>query len=159
MAEWILAGVKALFSTSLDEEVFPYREELNIEIVRDSDHSSAPKFMEKPSIGSRIVIAHSGVLSQFIDTAGQNWFLHILAIILSRLVMIPNPDAYMKRIFVEESALARSGNFTESAITMANILGQNLKTRIPDWNIDQNPRAYLNERNPAIQSKDFDRFS
>jgi hypothetical protein len=60
--------------------------------------------------------------------------------------MIPEPAAYMTRIFGEESGLARSVNFTESGVAMANILGHNPKARVPDWNVDHDPRAYVPSR-------------
>jgi hypothetical protein len=145
LAERILAGIEALFATSLDEEIFPYREELTIRIDRDVAHQAAPKVIDDASLGSDVLIVHGGSISDPRNT-DRDWFLDILALLLTRLVMLPEPDAYMKRIFGEESGLARSVNFTESGITMANILGQNPKTRIPDWNIDHDPRAYLPKR-------------
>jgi hypothetical protein len=145
LAERILAGIEALFATSLEEEIFPYREELTIDIRRDVAHHAVPKVIDDTSLGSQVLIVHGGSISDLRNT-DRDWFLDILAIVLTRLVMLPEPDAYMNRIFGEESGLARSVNFTESGITMANILGQSPKTRIPDWNIDHNPRAYLPKR-------------
>ena len=71
--------------------------------------------------------------------------------------MIPEPDAYMRRIFGEESGLARSVNFTETAVTMANLLGQNPKTRMPDWNAYHDPRAYVPKRQVAWHGGSFAR--
>lgn len=156
LAERILAGVEALFATSLDEEIFPYREELTIEIRRDIAHRTVPIVVEEASLGSKIQIMHGGSISDHRGT-GRNWFLDILAIVLSRLVMIPDPDAYMKRIFGEEFGLARSVNFTESGIAMANLLGQSPKTLVPDWNTDHNPRAYLPRRTTSWHGGVFDR--
>ena len=52
LAERILAGIEALFATSLDEEIFPYREELTIEIRCDVAHQGAPMIEHEASIGS-----------------------------------------------------------------------------------------------------------
>lgn len=76
----------------------------------------------------------------------MDWFLDILVAVLLRLVVFPEPEAYMRRIFGEELGLARSINFTESGITMTNILGQSPKTRVPDWNNDGYPHAYVPKR-------------
>lgn len=148
LAERILAGVEALLATSLEEEIFPYREELTIDIRRDAAHQGVPKITDDASLEGNVSIMHGGPISGHHDT-GRDWFLDILAMVLTRLVMIPEPDAYMTRIFGEESGLARSVNFTESGITMANILGENPKTRIPDWNTDHDPRAYVPKRATA----------
>ncbi len=143
LAERVLAGIEALFATSLDEEIFPNREELTIDIARDVNHQGAPKIKEDASAGSDISIVHGGSISGSRD---GDWFLHILTLVLTKLVVIPDPEAYMRRIFGDESGLARSINFTESGITMANIFGNNPKTRIPDWNISHDPRAYVPKR-------------
>jgi hypothetical protein len=148
LAERILAGIEALFATSLEEEIFPYREELIIDIRRDAAHQGAPKVMEDASLGNNVSIVHGGPILDRHNT-GRDWFLDILAMVLARLVMIPEPEAYMRRIFGEESGLARSVNFTESGITMANILGHNPKTRIPDWNTEHDSRAYVPRRTVA----------
>jgi hypothetical protein len=148
LAERILAGTEALFATSLDEEIFPYREELTIDVRRDAAHQGAPKTTEAASLGSNVSIVHGGSISDSRNTQGD-WFLDILAMVITRLVMIPQPEAYIKRIFGEESGLARSVNFTESGIAMENILGHNPKTRIPDWNTERDPRAYIPKRTVA----------
>ena len=145
LAERMLAGIEALFATSLDEQLFPYREELTIDIRRDVAHRGPPMIAEDASIGGNVSIVHGGSVLDRSDT-DRNWFIDVLAVVLTRLVMIPEPQAYMRRIFGEESGLARSMNFTESGITMANILGTNPKTRIPDWNSDHNPAAYVPTR-------------
>ncbi|HXZ81414.1 MAG TPA: hypothetical protein VEG30_15910, partial [Terriglobales bacterium] len=66
-----------------------------------------------------------------------------------------DPDAYMRRVFGEESGLARSVNFTESAITMSNLLGQSPKARIPDWNAAYDFRAYLPKRTAVWHGGSF----
>jgi hypothetical protein len=148
LAERILAGIEALFATSLDEEIFPYREELAIDVRRDVAHQGPPKITEDASLGNNVSIVHAGSISDSHNTNGD-WFLDILTVVITRLVMIPQPEAYMKRVFGEESGLARSVNFTESGITMENILGHNAKTRIPDWNTESDLRAYIPKRTTA----------
>jgi hypothetical protein len=145
LAERILAGIEALFATSLEEEIFPYREELIIDIHGDAAHQGPPKVTEGGSLGNNVSIVHDGSILDSRDTKGD-WFLDILAMLMTRLVMIPQPEAYMKRIFGEELGLARSVNFTESGVTMENILGHNPKTRIPDWNAESDPRAFIPKR-------------
>ena len=145
LAERILAGIEALFATSLDEEILPYREELTIDVRRDVAHQGAPKIIADTSLGDNVSIVHGGSISDSRRTRGD-WFLDILSVVIARLVMIPQPEAYMKRIFGEESGLARSVNFTESGITMENILGRDPKTRIPDWHAEGDPRAYIPRR-------------
>jgi len=63
LAERILAGAEALFATSLHEEIFPYREELTIEIRRDVTHQGAPKIAHPASLGSSVSIVHGGSIS------------------------------------------------------------------------------------------------
>ncbi len=114
LAERILAGCEALFATSLEEEIFPYREELTITVCRDGAHQGLPIIVSETSSGNIIRIKHGGSTSNRRDST-RNWFLDILTVVLTRLVMIPDPNTYMKRIVGEESGLARSINFTESA--------------------------------------------
>lgn len=142
LGERILAGVEALFSTSLDEQIFPYREELVIDIHKSSSQQGAPTIIDEAFGGDAISVVHGGATSGHGASDGD-WFLRILVTVLTKLVMVPEPDDYMNRIFGEESGLARSLNFSESAITMANLLGRDPKTTIPDWNNDYSPKAYI----------------
>jgi hypothetical protein len=146
LAERILAGIEALLATSLDERLFPYLEELVIFVQRRSTHRGAPQVVDGSSSTDTITVVHSGSVSDRAEGEEQPWFLHIVATVISRFVLIEDPDSYMQRVFGEESGLARSLNFTESAIAMSNLIGSHPKIQIPDWNIYHNPRPYIPKR-------------
>ena len=154
LGERILAGIEALFFTSLDEEIFPYREGLTIDIRESSTHQGSPIITHKSSGGEAISIVHGSATSDHIHN-GRDWFLGILSVVLTKLVMLPDPSAYMERIFGEESGLARSVNFSESSIAISNLLGRDPKARIPDWNTDHNPQAYVSKRTTTWHDGEF----
>jgi hypothetical protein len=142
LAERLLAGCEALFSTSLDAEIFPYREELTIKIVRAKNHQGPPTVTKNESTEDALTVMHDGSIADG-QSHARDWFFRVLTSVLVKLVLISSPESYLKRVFGEEAGLGRALNFTESAVTMANVLGRQPKTRLSDWNMEGSPKAYF----------------
>ena len=141
LGERILAGCEALFATSLDTDLFPYREELKVEVLRDKGWQGPPRIADDPTWRDTLKVRHNGNLTN----SGKkiaDWFLDLLTKVLTSLVVLPSPHRYMKQVFGEESGLGRALNFTESAVTIGNIFGRQPKETLSAWNEEGKENAY-----------------
>ena len=145
LSERLLGAIEALLATSLDEEVFPYREDYVVRVERSNRVKGTPE-LEIDQEGGFSILRHNGNIL----TSGhpeENWLLETIAHLISQIVTTPgDPERYFHRIFGEQLGLSRAFNFTETSVPVSNIFGSSSKLRLADWNTDGNPTAYISKR-------------
>lgn len=132
LAERILASLEALLATSLDRDVMAHCAEFKIRLLATANEMPEPKvdFSDKEALPLVTVQYESSPKS--IESKGPEWLTTLLIGILARIAFIKDFDKYAQRVFGDEEAIARALNFSESAIPVGNILGQNPQLRMPD---------------------------
>jgi hypothetical protein len=146
LAERILASLEALLATSL-EGAIPHVEEFTI-ILKASDFVGGRPEYEFDDAGQSVTVTHS-TMSDNSEASSDDgsWLQDLLLQILGRIVMIEDLESYGKRVFDEESGLARAINFSNPAIPISNIVGPAAKFKISDWEAPANQPAFRIKRN------------
>ena len=144
LAESLLAAIEALLSTSLDKHAFPFREEYVVRVERSPRMQGPPQLEINIEQGSSIV-RHVGEITSA-PGAEVDWFIMIVAQLVSQIVTTGDLDGYLRRVMGKELGLWRAINFTETSIPTSNVLGRQPKLRISDWNTDGKPKGYIVRR-------------
>jgi len=145
LSERILGAIEALLSTSLGEDVFPYREDYTVRVERSNRAKGMPE-LEIDHEGGFSIVRHNGNILTVAGTE-DNWFLEMISLLISQIIITPDePDGYLRRIFGEQLGLSRALNFTETSVPVSNIFGSSAKLRLADWNTHENPAAYTCKR-------------
>ncbi len=145
LSERLLGAIEALLATSLNEEVFPYREDYVIRVERSNRVKSTPE-LEIDQEGGFSILRHNGNILTTGDTE-ENWVLKTIALLISQIATTPDEsEGYFHRIFGEQLGLSRALSFTETSVPIANIFGASSKLRLADWNTHENPVAYICKR-------------
>ena len=71
------------------------------------------------------------------------------------IAFVDDVEKFGLQVIKEESGLSRAINFTETATPLRNILGENPKLRMSDWNNDEAPRGFV-VRRKAVWSDGLD---
>jgi hypothetical protein len=137
LAETIVGALEAFLATSLGAELIPYRSELRISIAPSDAVRGMPERVDvEDGIGRALSIHHS---PNFYDQvcndqeAFRSWVQTLLIDVLTRIAVIKNPEAYLKKLLGDEVGLGRALNFTETAIPVRNILGEAPKVSLSEW--------------------------
>jgi hypothetical protein len=144
LAERFSGAIEALLSTSLSEGVFPYREEYIVRVERSNRVKKEPELQIDNERGFSI-LRHNGNIVTPSGTE-ENWFLEVIAQLVTQIIKISDLDSYLERVFGKELGLSRALNFTETSVPVSNIFGTSPKLRLSDWNNDGKPAAYLTRR-------------
>ncbi len=137
LAETILGALEALLATSADQTgLFPYRQELRLNI-RPSDHDKeGPWFQIKEHEGEPVIeIRHPPQFSPTTveaRTKQKDWVLELIASVLPQLVIVRDRK-YIEHLAKEESVFSRTLSFSEIAVCISNVLGDTPKLLLSDW--------------------------
>ena len=153
LAEQVLAATEALLATSLSSNLMPFREEYKVRIQLDKKWIGPPELSFEDEF-SRALIRHSG--TRYDPAAGSaDWLIMAVLSLIPAIAFVDDVEKFGMRVIKEESGLSRAINFTETATPLRNILGENPKLRMSDWNNDEAPRGFA-VRRKAVWSDGLD---
>lgn len=139
LAETILGALEAFLATSLDlkGQLFPYRSDLKI-YIRPSDFiEGVPEYqISEADGGQTIYIRHAPNAKRGTNEehkAFHLWLMDLILKITLQIAMVSDLKSFAKRIARDELGFGRALNFSDIAIAIENILGQNPKFRLSDW--------------------------
>ena len=151
LAERLLTACEALLATSLEADLFPYREELVVQIQRRKPDGKPPEVSQDGPSGLVSITFPKGMPDH--KDHSQEWLYPALVAVLTGLAIVPDPPEYMKRVFENELALARAVNFTDSALSLSNVGGQQLRTSLADWDVTGQLRGYIPKRTKPFREE------
>lgn len=155
LAESVLAALESLLSTGTVEQMVAHEPLLTV-AIRKSDFAERPFGFELQDHAGRphvdIACYAFDPHSMSLEAQGEikERLFDLLVAILSRIIVIKNPDQLFEKLFRDELAIDRSVGFTGSFVTVGNVLGYKPKTRISSWS-DPEAREY-----PLMRSKAWD---
>jgi len=146
LAESLLAVLESLLSTAISKHMVAREPVLSI-IVKKSEFAKKPfehglqEDDGKPVV--KIACSSFDPHSMSFEKQGEikAKLLDIVATIIARIIMIPDPDKGLLELFYEENGLDRSISFTGSFVTIGNVLGYTPKTNLSDW-LNTNTKDY-----------------
>ncbi len=149
IAEAFLGFVEAFFATSLDRDAIPHRQHINIVVCKHkSDESSNDDpalqiVLDDPDALARIEYSRAydpdkdlaeGKLLEFLRDS--------LAVIIPRVLYVPDFTKYFSRIADVEEGFGRSLSFSNVFASASNVVGSNTGYRLSEW-LDEESRYPL----------------
>jgi hypothetical protein len=151
LAETILATLESLLATSLDAELCPFASELAIEISPSELVQGLPTYeYDEGELSPRITLKHSADIHSQITkdySSFRHWLEHFIIHTVVRITFISDVEAWARRLFRDEAGMGRALNFTESSIPIENVLGNEPKYRLSDWEKGANTERFPLARN------------
>jgi hypothetical protein len=142
LGETVLCVIESVLATSLNEQVFPYRESLDISI---ETAKAVPELVAFDVVENRIRIRHDAErrpTTRKERSRFRNCLLELIAQILPRIAVFGDAKGYIDRIMGQERALSRALDFSEVSITLQNILGDMRGLRLADWTEESELRKF-----------------
>ena len=144
IAESLLSTLEAFLSTSVEQDVFPYRERLTIAITPSALLEKIPeiKFSEEDS--NYVEVMHPSDLD-FKTRAERldflKWLEESLVQISSRILIIRDAEAWLEQVAGQERGFARALTFGDGLTLNHSVLGEEPKIRLADW-LEQDDQSY-----------------
>jgi len=150
LAETLLGALESLLATSLTERVMPYRQRLKL-TVQPENHSAEPVTYRVGKVAGEPVIeicydSKRIPLTRRERTKFREWLWKLLVEVLQAILTIGDPQEYFENIMGQERALSRALDFADVPITVRNLLGDEPRFRIVDWQEKSLFRAYALSR-------------
>jgi hypothetical protein len=137
LSEAILGSLEAFLSTSLNHQLYPYRESLQIAIELTESTLEVPTYEVQD--GPKMLIIHSAPIHPDTPQAQARfgeWMRDVVLKMLTEFAIIPDTESYFNEIIGEERALERSLNTAHIETMMQSIMGPHPKVRLVDWKAD-----------------------
>lgn len=150
LAETILGVLEAFLATGLDERVFPYRSRLSLEVRPTEEHIEGPQYRIASVKGEPTVeIKHPVPLIHGTLEARHSfrqWLLEVASHVLTQVAVISDADTFLNNLVSGEAGIQRALEFSDVAINIHNIFGDNPKLRLADWEHDAPPERFPLQR-------------
>ena len=149
VAESILGALEAFLSTSDEQSVFPYREQMTIVITESVQLEGTPQTKFPDADSSRVEIQHPAELDFATVSARQNymkWLQDSLVQIVCRMLMIRDADAWLEQVANRERGFSRALTLGDALTLARNVFGEKSRIRLTDW-LEQDDESYPLLRN------------
>ena len=148
IAESLLSALEAFLSTSVEQDVFPYRERLTIAITQSTqlEQISEVKFPEDNS--NRVEVMHP---ANFDFKTGAKrieflkWLEESTVLISCRMLMIGDLEAWFEQVAHLENGLSRAIAFGDNLTLNRSVLGEVPRIRLTDW-VEKDDQVYAVHR-------------
>jgi tetratricopeptide (TPR) repeat protein len=156
LAEAILAALESFLSTSLGEEVFPYRERMTF-TVRPADDGSSMPVAHVDDLTRAVAITHGeGMLAGAADyPAFTDWLQEVLVHLTLGMLVVTDVKQWLERVAKDEAGFGRALALSGVGLATSNIFGNDPKMFIADW-IDPSAKRYpsrVRQNDPAPEAK------
>lgn len=135
LAEAIAGALEAFLATSLNLGIFPHRENFLISIDQGRDPLHLPRYEVAQDEPKFRVFHSTPICAPTIEAQRQflDWLQELVVRVITEMAMIRDLESYMEQVAGSEKAFARALHSAHVDIYMGNVLGQNPKLRIADW--------------------------
>jgi hypothetical protein len=147
LGEAILAAFEALLATSLNNNVFPYRSGFRFKIRPSDFLSGLPEYSVVAE--DLIEIRHRrGPVDRTVEERSKfrDWLIELIAQTLPSIVVIQNASAYLEQLARDEVGFGRALNFADAWVSVRNILGDKVRFRVSDWEIEEGVEKFPPKR-------------
>jgi hypothetical protein len=152
LAEAILAALESFLSTSLDVDVFPYRERIQFSVRPDPNPDARPAFQVNDDDRSLAVAHGAGDFAGAADyPAFTSWLQELLIRLSLNMLVIRDPQQWIERVAGDEVGFGRALALSAIAVATRNIFGDEARVLLSDW-IDPSAKRYPLERDTPLPS-------
>jgi hypothetical protein len=151
LAESVLGTLEAFLATSLDASLIPHTPRLQLKIV-PSDATTLPlDFQLDRRSHNTIEIYHpTQELKTVEPVLFQEKMIHLIGTIVSLIAFVPEGvHKFAEKIVRDEVGLGRALLITDVKTFLTNILGNNPKLRLSDWDSGNNRKLFFVRRKNA----------
>jgi tetratricopeptide (TPR) repeat protein len=154
LSETVLAALEALMATSLDGTMaFAHASQFKISVAPSDFVDGMPGYeVDETGLSQAMTIKHSPDISkQMTEARGefQAWLQRLVIEVAFRFTVVDDLDSYLKQLVGNELGMGRAFTFAEMAISVSNILGENPKLQLADWEADVKGKRFPLKRNAA----------
>jgi hypothetical protein len=148
--EMIIGVLEAVLSTGMEANIIPHCEQIRINVEQSSEPGLLPRFEVTDTDGETIVeVRHPQTMP--LSTAESkrefyDWIVDLVAHLMERFFVIPDPSKFFERLGRDERAFARALSFSEASVFVNNILGRSPKLLLLDWQKTGDHRSFPFER-------------
>lgn len=137
LAEVILGALEALMATALTGRVFPCRSKLLIKVQPSEFIQVVPQYsIAGPEEDRYFEVRHPALLQLSSPEDREKfrpWLFEFILKIVEEIAVIDNPLGYFERLAREDAGMDRSLSLSEVPLALGNILGEQRKLRLSDW--------------------------
>ena len=137
IAESVLGALEAFLATSDEQDVFPHRERMTIVVSASQELASGPQLrFPDGNSGDRAEIVHPVNMTFTTAAERQNyvkWLRDSLIEIACRLLMIPDPQAWIEKVAGQERGFSRALTFGDALTLDISVFGETARVRLTDW--------------------------
>jgi hypothetical protein len=137
LSEAILGSLEAFLSTSLNRQLYPFRESLRVSIELSDSKLEVPTYEVQD--GPKMLVRHSAPIHPDTPQAQArfaDWMREVVIRLLTEIAIVADAESYFNEIVGEERALERSLNTAHVETMMQSIMGPSPKIRLEDWKAD-----------------------
>jgi len=145
LAENIIGALEAFLATSFDSAIMPYRSELHISIRTTDFLTGLPEYSINEKKQGEITVRCPTVISKgnSVERAAyRDWLQRIIIDLTFQIAAIPDPESFVDRVIKDERSFDRAIMFSDVEIAISNLLGENPKIHISDWDKDDSVEKY-----------------
>ncbi|MDE0146014.1 MAG: hypothetical protein OXL95_09115 [Nitrospira sp.] len=149
VAESLLGALEAFLSTSDEQGVFPYREQMTIVITESAQLEGTPQTQCPDSDSSRVEIQHPAELGFPTGSDRQNfmkWLQESVVQVMCRMLMMRDADAWLEQVANRERGFSRALTLGDALTLNRNVFGERSRIRLTDW-LEQDDESYPLLRN------------
>ena len=162
IAESLLGALEAFLATSDEQDVFPHRERVTIDISASQELAGGPQLRFPDSGGDRAEIVHPVDMTFATADERQNyveWLRDSLIEIACRMLMIQDVQAWLEKIAGQERGFSRALTFGDALTLDTSVFGETARVRLVDWlePDDQNYTVLRNRPWREVKSSSPDR--
>ncbi|MGY3611074.1 MULTISPECIES: hypothetical protein [unclassified Bradyrhizobium] len=136
IGEAFVGFVETFFATSLDYDAIPHRQRINIRIAAKSVEDG-PDFqiaVDDPDYLARINYSNSyDATREAVDGSLRSFLRDSLAVLIPRVLYVPDLTKYFERIAVTEEGLGRSLSFADAFTSASNVVGTTPVYELSAW--------------------------
>ena len=151
LAEAILAAFESFLSTSLNANVFPYRERIEFTVYPSADAAAPPTF-QIDDLTRAIAVTHgAGSLAGAPNyPTFTSWLQELLIHLSLGMLFISDPKKWIEHVARDEAGFERALALSAVAVTTRNVFGDQPRVLLSDW-IDPTSERHLLERKTALE--------
>lgn len=144
IAESLLGALEAFLATSNEDDLMPHREHTVIQMKSSDQITGMPTihFSEEDGAHIEIICPSKLDFSNRTDLENfRNWLQETVVVLLSRIFIIRDLDAWMEKIAGQERAFSRALIFGDVLTLGRNVFNGDQRIRLADW-IEPEDKAY-----------------
>lgn len=146
VAEAVLGSIEAFFATSLNEDIFPYRQSVRIILRPAFDLKKGMVVLEEQEGGETcLVILHpTSAPDRTPDNrmADRDGLMEVITRFISHIAVFEDVEKYFDKVAGEERGLARALVYSEVSLAQEHLFGDKPKILIDEWKPDGKTKSY-----------------